>query len=53
MTFFAFSDKKDYRDRGIKMIKELCWMIPLQTTRFAFIFEKQKHYRIQKAKARV
>jgi hypothetical protein len=43
-------DEKDYR--GINMIKELCWMIPLQT-HFAFIFEKQKRCRIQKAKARV
>jgi hypothetical protein len=23
MAFFAFSDKKDYRDRGIEMIKEV------------------------------
>ena len=35
------------------MIKELCWMILLQTTHFAFIFEKQKRCRIQKARARV
>ena len=52
MTFFAFSDEKDYHDRGSKMIKEVCWMI-LQQTHFAFIFEKQKRCRIQKAKARV
>lgn len=49
----AFSDEKDYRDRSIKMIKELRWKISLQTTYFAFIFEKQKRCRIQKAKTRV
>jgi len=53
MAFFAFSDEKDYRDRGIEMMKELRWMIPLQTTHFALFFEKQKRCRIQKAKARV
>jgi hypothetical protein len=53
MKFFAFSDEKDNRNRGIKMIKELCWMILSHTTHLAFIFEKQKRCRIQKAKARV